>query len=68
MKKSIRIQTAGHKFIYNTDKAPKDKIKNRYILWLRSTGKYELIPMDNIRDEALFISFANAFNFIKGKD
>ena len=67
MKKSIRIQTAGHKFIYNIDKKPKDKIKKRYVLWLRNTGKYELIPMENPRDEGLFISLVNSFNFIKEK-
>ena len=67
MKKSIRIQTAGHKFIYNLGKGHKDKIKKRYVLWLRNTGKYELIPMTNPNDEALFLSLTNAFNFIKEK-
>jgi len=65
MKKSIRIQTAGHQFIYNADKKNIDKIKTRYVLWLKPTGKYELVPQTNIRDEALFLSFANAFNFIR---
>jgi len=67
MKKSIRIQTAGHKFIYNVDKKPKDKIKRKYILWLRNTGKHELIPMTNPSDDSLFISLANSYNFKKEK-
>ena len=65
MKKSIRIQTAAHQFIYNMGKLPKDQIKKRYVLWLRNTGKYELIPMTNPRDEGLFISLTNSWNFIR---
>jgi len=66
MKKSIRIQTAGHKFIYNS-MGYDHKIKKKYVLWLRNTGKHELIPMANPSDDSLFISLANSYNFIKEK-
>ena len=66
MKKSVRIQTAGHQFIYNVGRKPKDKIKKRYVVWLRGNGKYELIPLTNKSDISMFISFANCFNFKRG--
>jgi len=65
MKKSIRIQTAGHQFIYNANRKIKDQIKKRYVLWLKSNGKYELIPLTNTLDSSLFLSFANVYNFIR---
>ena len=59
-KKKFIQEFYKEKFLKNID-----KIKTRYVLWLKPTGKYELVPQTNIRDEALFLSFANAFNFIR---
>ena len=66
MKDNVAIQTAGHKYIYNSMDKP-HKIKKRYVLWLKGNGKYKLIPQKSGVDEQLFLCGARWYRFSQNK-